>query len=95
MSEEKKRKKSSRANTQDCTNAKGASDSPTADKPAATKMTSLSAPPPGSTPRMITTLRARVALTMQPFDPRLLMILLVEVSHGDRDWLYQPGLSLS
>ena len=32
-------------------------------------------------------------LTMQPFDPRLLMILPVEVSHGDRDWLYQPGLS--
>ena len=29
MSEEKKRKKLSRANTQDCTNAKGASDSPT------------------------------------------------------------------
>ena len=46
MSEEKKRKKSSRANTQDCTNAKGASDSPTADKPAATEKTSSSAPPP-------------------------------------------------
>ena len=30
---------------------------------------------------------------MQPFNPRLLMILPVEVSHGDRDWLYQPGLS--
>ncbi len=48
---------------------------------------------PGSTHRMITTLRARVALKMQPFDPRLLMILPVEVLHGDRDWLYQPGLS--
>jgi len=48
---------------------------------------------PGSTPRMITTLRARVAVTMQPFVPHLLMILQVEVSHGDRDWLYQPGLS--
>ena len=36
---------------------------------------------------------SRVALTMQPFDPRLLMILPVEVSHGDRDWLYKPGLS--
>ncbi len=46
MSEEKKRKKSSRANTQDGTNAKGASDSPTADKPAATEKTSSSAPPP-------------------------------------------------
>jgi hypothetical protein len=46
MSEEKKRKKLSRANTQDCTNAKGASDSPTADKPAATEKTSSSAPPP-------------------------------------------------
>ena len=42
----KKRKKSSRANTQNCTNAKGASDSPTADKPAATEKTSSSAPPP-------------------------------------------------
>ena len=48
---------------------------------------------PGSTPRMITTLRARVAVTMQPFVPRLLMILPVEVSHGDRDWLHQPGLN--
>jgi hypothetical protein len=48
---------------------------------------------PGSTPRIITTLRARVALTMQPFDPRLLMIRPVEVSHVDREWLYQPGLS--
>ncbi len=37
MSEEKKRKKSSRANTQDDINAKGASDSPTADEPAATE----------------------------------------------------------
>ena len=46
MPEEKKRKKSSRANTQDGTNAKGASDSPTADKPAATEKTSSSAPPP-------------------------------------------------
>ena len=48
---------------------------------------------PGSTPRMITTLRARVAVTMQPFVPRLLMILSVEVTHGDRDWLHQPGLN--
>jgi hypothetical protein len=48
---------------------------------------------PRSTPRMITTLRARVAVTMQPFVLRLLMILPVEVSHGDRDWLYQPGLN--
>ena len=39
---------------------------------------------PGSTPRMITTLRARVAVIMQPFVPRLLRMLLVEVSHGDR-----------
>ena len=29
---------------------------------------------------------------MQPFVLRLL-ILPVEVSHGDRDWLYQPGLN--
>jgi len=43
---------------------------------------------PGSTPRMITTLRARVAVTLQPIVPRLLMILPVEVSHGDTDWLY-------
>jgi hypothetical protein len=43
MSEEKKRKKSSRANTQDDTDAKGESDSPTADEPA---KTSSSAPPP-------------------------------------------------
>jgi hypothetical protein len=39
---------------------------------------------PGSTPRMITTLRARVVMIMQPFGPRLLRMLLVEVSHGDR-----------
>jgi len=42
MSEEKKRKKSSRANTQDGTNAKDESDSSTADKPAATEKTSSS-----------------------------------------------------
>ncbi len=42
---------------------------------------------------MITTLRARVAVTMQPFVPRLLMMLPVEVSHGDRDWLHEPGLN--
>jgi hypothetical protein len=33
---------------------------------------------------MITTLRARVAVIMKPFVPRLLRMLLVEVSHGDR-----------
>ena len=41
----KKRKKSSGVNTQD-TDAKGESDSPTADEPAATEKTSSSAPPP-------------------------------------------------
>ena len=46
MSEEKKRKKSSWANTQDDTDAKGESDSPAADEPAATEETFSSAPPP-------------------------------------------------
>ena len=40
----KKRKKSSGANAQDDTDAKGASDSPTADEPTATEETFLSAP---------------------------------------------------
>ena len=39
MPEEKKRKKSSKANTQDDINAKGASDRPTADEPAVTEKT--------------------------------------------------------
>ena len=46
LSEEKKRKKSFGVNTQDDTDAKGESDSPTADEPAATEKTSSSAPPP-------------------------------------------------
>ena len=47
MSEDrKKRKKSSGVNTQDDTDAKGESNSPTADLPAATEKTSSSAPPP-------------------------------------------------
>ena len=45
MSEEKKRKKLSGANIQDDIDAKGESDSPTADEPAATKEISSSAPP--------------------------------------------------
>ena len=40
---------------------------------------------PGSTPRMTTTLRVRLVVTMEPFVQRPLMILSVEVSHGDRE----------
>ncbi len=45
-SEEKKRKISSGTNTQDDTDVKGESDSPTADEPAVTEETISSAPPP-------------------------------------------------